>query len=567
MPLSCRALAVLLTAALVVGGCDPGPAVTEAPSSGGAEASAAATPLPTEIPFSAAAWPSTGSLCDDPAYGGRLGRIEALDVLTVRFTLCAPDGAFRTRLAHPSLAIVDATTIARLTADRDAARTIAGTGPYRIEAWTDDNVRLGLADTGAGATGLGTVIVGWAPSAAMRTAAVLGASADGIDAPGPAEAEDMATQPEVAVLARPGMATSYLGFGSGPAFGTVRVRRALSMALDRDALATAVGPGSVPATHTAPCVVAGGCEGAAWYAFNVPSATAMLAAARFNLKAVYPLRVPDAPVPGLPDPLGTAEAVKAQLEASVGLKVELDVVPAADLAADLAGGRVDGLYLGGIATPLSDASGFLEPLFGTGVTTTAAGRATGVADALDELAHTTGIAARTTIVTAANDAVRTTVPIVPLVHPGSVAVFRSDVAGAATSPLGLEALGSFTPGDRHQLVFLGAEEPDGAWCADQASLDSFRLCGLVTEGLYRFAPGTLDLRPGLAVRCAPDSEATTWTCRLRPATRFHDGMRLDAGDVLASFVAQWDAGGPLRSSAPEGAFGAWDALFGPSEGG
>jgi hypothetical protein len=44
-------------------------------------------------------------------------------------------------------------------------------------------------------------------------------------------------------------------------------------------------------------------------------------------------------------------------------------------------------------------------------------------------------------------------------------------------------------------------------------------------------------------------------------------MRLDAGDVLASFVAQWDAAGPAREAAPVGAFAAWDGLFGPTTGG
>ena len=567
MPSSRRTLAILLVAALAAGACEAGPAVTEAPASGGSLPTAAATSTPTEIAFLHAAWPPTGSACDDPGYGGRLGRIQALDALTVRFTLCSPDGAFRARLAHPSLAVLDATTIARLAIDRDVGRTLAGTGPYRIEAWTRDNVRLGLAGPGADLTLLDTVVLGWDAAAGARTAAILAASVDGIDAPGALEAEGMTTQPEVAVVTRPGLATSYLGFGSGPAFASVRVRRAISMALDRDALAAAAGTRSIAATHTAPCVVADGCEGAAWIAYNPPSAAAALAAARFNLEAVYPLRVPDAPGPGLPDPVGTAEAVRAQLQASLGLELELQVVPAATLAADVAEGSVDGLYVAGIASSLADASGFLEPLFGEGVGSTAAQRATGVGDMLDELAHTTKPAARTALLTTANDAVRRTTPIVPLVHPGSVAVFRSDVAGATASPLGLEALGSFTPGDRSQLVFTGPTEPDGAWCANQVSLDAFRLCGLVTEGLYGFEPGTLAVEPRLAIRCTPDREATTWTCRLRPDTTFHDGMRLDAGDVLASFVAQWDAAGRARWAEPEGAFAAWDGLFGPTTGG
>ena len=567
MPLSRRALAVLLTAGLAVGGCGPAPTATEAPSGSGPPASAAAPPVPTEIPFEPAAWPPAGSACEDPAYGGRLGRIEALDALTVRFTLCSPDGAFRTRLAHPSLAVVDATTIARLAADGNAGRTVAGTGPYRLGAWRGDNVELALASPATAGSLLETVVIGWEADAGARAASVLGATVDGIDTPDAAAAEAMATQPEVAVIPRPDLATAYLGFGSGTAFATVRVRRAIAMGLDTSALAASFGPGSIPATATAPCSVAGGCGGEAWWAFNAPSATAALAAAKFDLKTVYPLRIPDAPMPGLPDPAAAAAAVGAQLQANLGLTVEPEAVPAATFAADLTAGRIEGLYLAGVASALADASGFLEPLFGPSVTSTAAGSATGVADALETLAHTTGASARAAILATANDTVRATVPISPLVHPGSVVVYGSDVSGVAVSPLGLDALGSFVPGDRHQLVYIGASEPVGGWCGNQATLDAFRLCGLVTEGLYGFGPGTLDPEPRLAVRCATSADATTWTCRLHPDVTFQDGMLLDAGDVLASFVAQWDAGSPLRTGWPERAFASWDALFGAPAGG
>ena len=567
MPSPRRTLVVLLAAALAGGACGSDPAVTEAPSAGDLATSPAATPAATEIAFAPSAWPAGGSACDDPAYTGRLGRIEAPDALTVVFRLCAPDGAFRTRLAHPSLAVVDATSIARLAAGGDAGRTVAGTGPYRIEAWSDANVELALAAPGTEAGLLDTVVIGWDPDGAARAASVLGAAVDGIDGPDAAAAEALSTQPEVAVLPRPDLATSYLGFGSGSAFATVRVRRAIAMGLDPVALAAAFGPGSAAATATAPCSVAGGCGGHSWWTFDAPAATAALAAAKFNFKTTYPLLVPDAPVPGLPDPAGAAAAVQAQLQANLGLGVEPVAVPAATFAADLAAGRIDGLYLAGVASSLADASGFLEPLFGSSVTTTAAGRATGVADTLETLARTTGTTARDALLATANDAVRAAVPISPLVHPGSVASYRSDVTGVAVSPLGLDALGSFVPGDRHQLVYLETSEPGGPWCGNQATLDAFRLCGLVTEGLYGFQPGTLDPKPSLAVRCTPNADATTWTCRLRPDVTFGDGMRLDAGDVLASFVAQWDAGGPLRTAGPAAAFASWDALFGAPAGG
>ena len=43
---------------------------------------------------------------------------------------------------------------------------------------------------------------------------------------------------------------------------------------------------------------------------------------------------------------------------------------------------------------------------------------------------------------------------------------------------------------------------------------------------------------------------------------FNDGTALDAGDVLASVVAAWDATGAIRAAAPDDAYGTWDKLFG-----
>ena len=38
--------------------------------------------------------------------------------------------------AHPALGILDAAAIERLAADPGTARSLAGTGPYQIDAWT-----------------------------------------------------------------------------------------------------------------------------------------------------------------------------------------------------------------------------------------------------------------------------------------------------------------------------------------------------------------------------------------------------------------------------------------------
>ena len=40
---------------------------------------------------------------------------------------------------------------------------------------------------------------------------------------------------------------------------------------------------------------------------------------------------------------------------------------------------------------------------------------------------------------------------------------------------------------------MQATEPEGAYCGDQPTGDAYRLCGLVLEGLYGFAPGTMTI--------------------------------------------------------------------------
>jgi peptide/nickel transport system substrate-binding protein len=556
--------AVVLMTVVLLAACDAGPVVTGPPAVGNpTPAPSSGSPGPGEAPFSRASWPASGSACGTEGYTGNLGRIEATEARTVVFTLCAPDGAFLSRVAHPALGILDAATIAGLATNPDSARSLAGTGPYRIDHWTPgQNVRLVRAGDAASADAkVPTLVLTWADDPTQRTLGLQSATVDGIDAPEPADLDRIATLPELAVFPRDGLATAYLGFGTGAGLGKVAVRRALGGALDRDTLATdGFAAGSIAATHLTPCEIDGGCGGTDWYGFNAPAASAALAAAKFDLGQTYTLHIPDRPVPGLPDPAGLAEAVAAQLETNIGLHTEIDTMPFRDYQADLATGKLDGLFLGGIASSLADPGAFLEPLFGADVRSTAADRTPKAAPAIEEAATTVDPAARANAFGRANDAIRDAAALVPLAHPGSVAAFRADVMDVVTSPLGLDPLGRFTPGDRSQLVFMQAEEPDGAYCGDQVTSDAYRLCGLVVEGLYGFKPGTMTVEPRLA-QCEPNAPATVWTCRLRQGVTFQDGARLDAGDVLATYVAQWDRSRPQRAQSPA-PFANWDALFG-----
>jgi ABC-type transport system substrate-binding protein len=574
------ALAVAMLAGGACGDQTPSPSPSAA-----ALASPTATPVPSERAFAPVAWPETGSACDVAGYKGLLGRIEATGPRTVRFTLCAPDGAFPTRLAHPSLGVLDTVVAERVEGDPASVRDVAGAGPFRIVAWTADNIRLERAGPGGAAGGAGspgasggagspapsasgpagpvpTIVLRWDPAAGSRTDALQAADVDGIDAPSADDLDTISTIPELAVLPRPGLATAYLGLGTGFQLDRIGVRRAFAQGIDRSALASgAFGPGALAADFLAPCEVTGGCAGTAWYDTNGPAGSALLDDAGFDRRTAIPLHVPDGAVPGLEDPAGVGAAVAAQLTDSLGVKVRVDTMAAADLQQAVTTRKLQGLYLAGVASPLADAAGFLGPLFARGGQSATAVRGKDVTRALARAAAVTDPAARAVALGRANDQVRSDVPLVPLVHPGALTAWRADVAGAAVSPIGADPLGSVVPGDRGQVVMMGAVEPEAAWCGMTEAVDAVRLCALVTPGLYGFDGAALDAVPDLAAGCAPDDDARAWTCRLRAAT-FADGAQLDAGDVVATFRAVGDAGGPLRAALPPGAFAAWDGLFG-----
>ena len=556
---------LLLSASLLLAACASDPTVTEAPATPTPAPSASATPTASEQPFEPAAWPATGSACDTEGYTGRIGRIAAPDARTVRFTLCAPDGGFLARIADPALGILDAATIEALAADPAAARSLAGTGPYRIDRWRAgaDAILVAVAEEPTALSQTPTLVLRWAADATQRLLELQSATVDGIDAPGRLDLERIATQPELAVVPRAGMSTAYLAFGNEDAFDSGRVRRAIAASLDRAALATAAFPaGSTEASHLVPCVVPGGCAGEAWYAFNAPAAAAELAAAGFDLEGSYTIHVSSRGVPGLADPPAVAEAIAAQLRDNLGLEIAVDVMTARNFAKELADGTLEGLYLSAASSTVADPVTYLSPLFRAGLKAAPATRAKDVRVALGDAIATPDADAREAAFGRANDAIRAVAPLIPLVNAGSVVAFRADVGTVVTSPLGTDALGSFTPGDRRQLVFMGAREPSGAYCGDQRSADALRVCALVTQPLYAFGPGTLEPAPALAERCTPDAAATVWTCTLRERVAFHDGSRLDAGDVLATYVAQWDVSRPLRAARPEATFAAWGALFG-----
>ncbi len=77
-----------------------------------------------------------------------------------------------------------------------------------------------------------------------------------------------------------------------------------------------------------------------------------------------------------------------------------------------------------------------------------------------------------------------------------------------------------------------------------------------------FKIGTSEVTPRLAESFEGNADATEWTFKLRPEVKFHNGATLEAGDVLASLGAMWDAKNPNHKGRT-GTFEDLDSLLRP----
>jgi len=115
---------------------------------------------------------------------------------------------------------------------------------------------------------------------------------------------------------------------------------------------------------------------------------------------------------------------------------------------------------------------------------------------------------------------------------------------AACAPAGVAAPKPATPRRGGTVTIANAAEIvslDPAYSGDPISDVAQRL---VYEGLVTRAPGTEELRPGLATSW--DVKDTAWTFKLRTGVRFHDGTPFNASAVKAYFDRLIGPEQPLR---------------------
>ena len=536
----------LIAVALLAAACGsaPSPSATSA------------TPVPTgatlpptsAIPFARTSYPESGPApCGVAPYTGELARITAADARTVIFELCRPDVAFLSKVASPAFSVNDSASLQLGIAA--LGKTPNGTGPYVVRNWVAGQAILLTPNPKTfGRKAAVNLLMSWSAEPAQRVLELRSGTVDGIDDVSSRDVDAVESDPGLRLLRRPGLTAFGLAMSNtnGP-FGDERVRQAVAMAIDRQSIVTQFMPaGFEVATHFAPCVVVGGCEGTGWYDYDVPQAKQLLAAAGLSGGFKTTVHIDDASHAYVPNEPAVIAEVVSQLKANLNIDATIDSANPATYAANAAAGKLDGIHVVGVDAAYADATAFVDPILGATAGPELGSRYADIATALATGGATLDPAARRAAYKQANDLIRTHAPIVPIAHGGSMLAFRSDVEGAHASPMSTETFAAMKPTGRTQLVFMQAAEPQSLYCADEPAATVLRICSQFADGLYAFRQGAADPEPDLASGCVPDKTMKTWTCTLRAGVAFANGAALDAGDVLATFAAQWDAKNPLH---------------------
>jgi peptide/nickel transport system substrate-binding protein len=259
-------------------------------------------------------------------FGGFPGRISGVKVLapyTVEIDLREPLAPLLADLAMPAFGIASPTALRR---ERERfAQAPVGTGPYALSEWAhDDHITLKRFDGYWGRKPrIATVILRDIPDAATSVLLLQRGDIDGWEFPTPGGLAQVADDPHLRVYHQPANSVMFVAFNTRRhPYDDVRVRRALSLAIDRSAIVKRFfDPTAQVAREFLPEAV--------WpHGVAVRSGYDPEAARRLLAQAGYPhgfattLWYMTAPRPYLPEPERVAEAIQADL-AAVGVDARL----------------------------------------------------------------------------------------------------------------------------------------------------------------------------------------------------------------------------------------------------
>ncbi|HEY2981431.1 MAG TPA: ABC transporter substrate-binding protein [Anaerolineales bacterium] len=500
----------------------------------------------------------------DCEYGGEVSSIEAVDEFTVKITLCVPDPAFPAKIAFTSFAIQPKEWLQSTGGTGDLLEKPIGTGPYYVAQWERGNQVVFKRFDGywGDKAQNATLVFRWGTESAQRLLELQSGAVDAIDNVGPDDFATVEADSNLQLITRPALNVMYIGMNNThPPFDNEKVRQAIAMGIDRQRIVDNFYPaGSEVAQYFTPCSIPNGCVGEEWYEFDPAAAKALLTEAGFPDGFETVLNYRDVVRGYLPDPNVVAQDVQAQLKENLNITVNIEVMESGAFLEASSAGQLVGLHLLGWGADYPDQTNFLGFHFGAGASDQFGAKFDDITEALAQGAQLASDDARAPFYEAANNAIKTHVPMIPVAHGGSALAYKASITGAHASPLGNEAFAGMSNGT-DTFVWMQNAEPISLYCGDETDGESLRACEQVTEALLAYETAGTAVVPALAESYEANDDLTEWTFHLRHGVKFHNGFSLDAADVVASLDLQWDAANPLHKG-NTGAFDYWSGLFG-----
>ncbi len=491
--------------------------------------------------------------CD---YGGKIASIEAVDELTVVFTLCSPDPAFLAKIAFTPFGIQPEEYIAYTGGGGEGSALLdhpIGTGPYMVTEWDRGNqlVYTRFDDYWGEKAPAQTAVLKWLTEPAARLQELQAGTADYVTSISPADMPTVAGDSNLQLVKQDNPNVLYIGFTNTFApFDDVRVRQAIAMGIDRQRIVDNFYPeGSEVADYFTPCSIPNGCEGDPWYQFDPEAARALLAEAGFPDGFTTTLSYRAASRPYILEPARVAVEVQTQLQENLGITAEINEMESGEFIDQSTSGLLDGIFLLGWGADYPHVTNFLDfhftqdnpEFWGADLS----GAIPEIYEPIAQASSIADLATAAPLYAQANNAIKEFVPMVPVVHGAVYHAATASLGGAYYPPYGAPQFYKMNPGDA-DLVYIQNAEPISLLCADETDGESLTACQQSVETLLEYADDSGETVPELATSCDSNEDATVWTCHLRSGVKFHDGSAFDADDVVASFAFGLDASSPYH---------------------
>ena len=500
--------------------------------------------------------------CD---YGGKIKSIAAVDELTVEFTMCKPDPAFPAKAAFTPFGIYPLewlNTYANAEGQETLLSKPVGTGPFYLETWArGESITFKAYDGYWGdKPAYDTLVFRWATEGAQRLLELQSGTVDQITNLSVDDYETVQGDDSLTFLPIANPNVLYLAMtNTFTPFDDVKVRQAIAMGIDRQRIVdNFYAEGSLVPSHFTPCSLPNGCVGESWYEFDAAAAKQMLADAGYPDGFETTIYYRDVFRGYLPEPGLVAVEFQTQLRDNLGIEAEVIVMESGQFIDESTQGNLDGLYLLGWGADYPHVTNFLDfhfaesnPQFGDPHPE--------IYETLQKASQIGDVATAEPLYVEANNAIRELVPMVPIANGAAASAALATVDNAHFRPFGAPLFAKVDPG-KDTFVFMQNAEPISLFCQDETDGESLAPCQQVVETLLGYAIDSGNVVPELATACTANADSTVWTCALREGVTFHDGTKMDANDVVASWAAGIDAAN-ANHMGNTGAFEYYSYLF------